>query len=369
MDKILTILIPTFNLKCSFNYRNGSVVAETEIIFNSEESVPDVSHVTDTLVEAASSKSSGFSGLGVDTTSIKVTRKPSLIETNSYMCGRPTFTNTAVGGQGSTAGKWPWQASLQMHRRHFCGGSLINRQWILTAAHCFSSSDPTNLTVHLGLEHLDVRGPNEVTRTLTRIILHPNYDSISNDNDIALLKMTTPVTLSDYIIPVCLACCNSVFHNGIDSWFTGWGNIGEGVPLPSPGALQEVNVPVMGNKQCNCLNGIGTITQNMICAGLLPTDKESCQRDSGGPMVNQQNSVWIQSGIVSFGKGCTRPGYPGVHTRVSHYQAWIESHIWIDRPGFVQFSSTGVDADSSFYCPPPAPTPLLTTSVSTPQSK
>ncbi|KAL0180384.1 hypothetical protein M9458_025826, partial [Cirrhinus mrigala] len=85
------------------------------------------------------------------------------------------------------------------------------------------------------------------------------------------------VTFNDYIRPVCLAAHNSVFNNGTDSWITGWGNIGEGVALPSPNVLQEVDVPVIGNRQCNCLYGVGEITDNMICAGLLEGGKDSCQ--------------------------------------------------------------------------------------------
>ncbi|XP_029978083.1 serine protease 27-like [Sphaeramia orbicularis] len=95
----------------------------------------------------------------------------------------------------------------------------------------------------------------------------------------------------------------------------------------------------------------------MICAGLLEGGKDSCQGDSGGPMVSKQGSVWVQSGIVSFGFGCARPNLPGVYSRVSQYESWISSHITSDQPGFVQFSSSGLDTDSSYTCPglPPPP--------------
>uniref|UniRef100_A0AAY4CH40 Peptidase S1 domain-containing protein n=1 Tax=Denticeps clupeoides TaxID=299321 RepID=A0AAY4CH40_9TELE len=98
------------------------------------------------------------------------------------------------------------------------------------------------------------------------------------------------------------------------------------VPLPSPQSLQEVEVPVVGGAECQlAYNETGlSITENMICAGLLTTGgKDSCQGDSGGPMVSRQGTAWVQSGIVSFGKGCAEPYFPGVYTRVSQYQKWI----------------------------------------------
>uniref|UniRef100_A0A667X3T3 Peptidase S1 domain-containing protein n=1 Tax=Myripristis murdjan TaxID=586833 RepID=A0A667X3T3_9TELE len=282
------------------------------------------------------------------------------------LCGTTPLYNRIVGGEDAPAGSWPWQASLQRFGRHVCGGSLINREWVMSAAHCFSRW-VTIKKVSLGRQSLQGNNPNQVTQTVAEIILHPNYDSDTSDNDIALLRLSSPVKFTDYIRPVCLAASDSVFNNGTDSWVTGWGRIQEGVPLPFPQTLQEVEVPVLGNRQCSCLNGVGTITNNMICAGVLAGGKDSCQGDSGGPMVSQHGAVWIQSGVVSFGFGCARPNLPGVYSRVSRYQSWINSHISSDKPGFVQFTSSGLDADSSYTCPGlPAPVstvPAITTTT------
>ncbi|KAM9456746.1 uncharacterized protein Hap1MRO34_018133 [Clarias gariepinus] len=147
-----------------------------------------------------------------------------------------------------------------------------------------------------------------------------------------------------------MAATGSTFNNGTLTWVTGWGDLGVEVSLPSPGQLQEVQVPIIGNRMCNCLNGVGTINNNMLCAGLLQGGKDSCQGDSGGPLVIKLGSQWIQAGIVSFGYKCASPNSPGVYTRVSRYQNWVSQTIATNRPGFIKYTSSGTDSDLQVSC-------------------
>uniref|UniRef100_A0A3B3BZE7 Peptidase S1 domain-containing protein n=1 Tax=Oryzias melastigma TaxID=30732 RepID=A0A3B3BZE7_ORYME len=264
----------------------------------------------------------------------------------SAVCGQANLNTRIVGGQNAPPGFWPWQVSLQTSA-HFCGGSLINNQWVLTAAHCFPSRSASGVNVLLGLQSLQGSNPNMVSRTITTLVVHPSYNSVTSDNDIALLQLSSPVTLTPYITPVCLASTSSNFYSGINTWVTGWGNTGSGISLPSPQTLQEVQVPIVGNRQCQCNYNTVSITSNMVCAGLPEGGKDSCQGDSGGPLVIKQNNRWIQAGIVSFGEGCALPNYPGVYSRVSRYETWINAQITSNQPGFIAFTSTGTDSDLS----------------------
>ncbi|XP_060748465.1 transmembrane protease serine 9 isoform X2 [Tachysurus vachellii] len=278
------------------------------------------------------------------------------------VCGIASLNTRIVGGQNAVQGSWPWQVSLQVSS-HFCGGSLINNGWVLSAAHCFNSISYTSVTVKLGMYALAGSNPNSVSRSIAAAYIHPNYSDSTSDNDLSLLQLSSPVTFTTYITPVCLAAAGSTLFTNLQTWITGWGNINTGVSLPSPGILQEVQVPIIGNRQCNCLYRVGSITDNMVCAGLLQGGKDSCQGDSGGPLVIKQGSQWVQAGIVSFGNQCALPKFPGVYTRVSQYQGWINQIITTNEPGFLTFTSSGTNSDLQVSCTglPPVTTTAPTT--------
>ncbi|XP_076851792.1 transmembrane protease serine 9-like isoform X2 [Brachyhypopomus gauderio] len=296
-------------------------------------------------------------------TTVRTTTTSTTSTTTTPLCGVASLNNKTVGGDTATAGSWPWVVSLRADNGHFCSGSLINSGWVLTSALCGLSCPDSGVTVYLGTESLNGNNTNQVSRTVIKVIINPNFDYVTQENNLALLQLSYTVTFTPYITPVCLAAYSSTFFNGTLSWVTGWGIIASGVSLPSSGNLQEVQVPIIGNKQCFCLYG-GRITGNMICAGALSKGKYSCQNDSGGPLVVTHGSIWIQAGIVGY-DACNQGNFPGVYTRVSQYQPWINQVITSNQPGYVTYMSSGTNADLNVSC---SDLPPITTSTAPPSN-
>ncbi|XP_008588143.1 PREDICTED: anionic trypsin [Galeopterus variegatus] len=219
-----------------------------------------------------------------------------------------------VGGYTCEANSVPYQVSLYSSY-HFCGGSLIDAQWVVSAAHCYQS----RIQVRLGEHNIEVLEGTEQFISSAKVIRHPKYNSWTLDNDILLIKLSSPATLNDQVATIALpsACASA----GTQCLISGWGNtLSSGENYPD--LLQCLNAPLLSQADCEA-SYPGEITSNMICAGFLEGGKDSCQGDSGGPVVCDG----ALQGIVSWGYGCAQKNYPGVYTKVCNYVSWIKETI------------------------------------------
>ncbi|XP_061136448.1 transmembrane protease serine 13-like isoform X1 [Syngnathus typhle] len=244
-------------------------------------------------------------------------------------CGKQQSTSRIVGGTVAERGQWPWQLTLHFRGSHVCGGVLIAPDFVLTAAHCFPRNNPASLWPQLWKVYAGVTSLDDLTPALAveKIILNENYDDLTNDQDIALLKLATEVEFNDDIHPACLPLTAQRFRSGTACWTSGFGTTMAGSGVVS-NELMEVTVDLISMPECNnpLVYG-GAVSNNMICAGHLEGGRDSCQGDSGGPLVCQKDDMWYLVGITSWGAGCAEENKPGVYTRVSRFLPWIYTNM------------------------------------------
>ncbi|XP_014317187.1 transmembrane protease serine 11D, partial [Myotis lucifugus] len=231
-----------------------------------------------------------------------------------------------VGGTKAEEGDWPWQVSLQLNGVHHCGGVLISKTWILTAAHCFRSySDPRRWTVTFGIS----TAFPVMRKAVNTILIHNNYNSATHENDIALVKLAEGVTFTKNIHTVCLPEATQNIVPGSTAYVTGWGSRAyDSNPVPE---LEQGQVNIISNSVCNAPTSYdGAVLSSMLCAGLAQGGVDACRGDSGGPLVQQDTRrLWFLVGIVSWGEQCGLADKPGVYTRVTAYRDWIAEQTGI----------------------------------------
>uniref|UniRef100_A0A3B3ZWP3 Uncharacterized protein n=1 Tax=Periophthalmus magnuspinnatus TaxID=409849 RepID=A0A3B3ZWP3_9GOBI len=227
-----------------------------------------------------------------------------------------------VGGTEAVNGAWPWQVSLQIQGKHICGGSIISSMWILSAAHCFQSYNRPNMwKVQYGDVSLSTMR-TQLPKSVSKIVSHENYNSHTNDNDIALLKLSSPLTFSSRVKPVCLPNVGVDLSAERQAWVTGWGALQ--VSGSTPDKMNQAEVTIYSRATCNAPYVLNNqVTKTMICAGKLSGGVDTCQGDSGGPLVVKQDGLWWLAGDTSWGIGCASQNRPGVYGNVSYFINWI----------------------------------------------
>lgn len=230
-----------------------------------------------------------------------------------------------IGGERADSNDWPWVAGLVINHSSstevFCGASLIDKDWVLTAAHCVINIKSSSFDVIVNKPRLNQEGGERLS--VDYVVLHPEYNDLTLDNDLALIKLSSPSNIPPINI---LAPFTSQDSAGKSAIALGWGATST-EPITYPLDLQQVDLPLISNPRCSASMGI--ITDDMLCAGNGQGDKDTCFGDSGGPLIifDTESNSWRQAGITSWGFDCAEKNSFGVYTRLKNYAGFISEHI------------------------------------------
>jgi len=261
--------------------------------------------------------------------------------------GEEKVGTQVVGGEPVPNGKYPFMTSIQAdtsdrppYKEHFCGGTLIDEDSVLTAAHCAvfigkktneSTLDYRDVRLDVGVTVLNSdQGQRRRIERLSDVRVHPDYNGGRNNKfDVAVINLNNPV---HHIEPIARAepgpLGDALETPGDDAIVAGWGDMTKqpsgGEPSKFPRRMQEADPPLVSDADCKAAYdqtgdpSLRVYPALMVCAGQgPPTPEDTCQGDSGGPMFVDDAGVNRQIGITSYGVGCAARSYPGGYTEVN----------------------------------------------------
>ncbi|CAG5131063.1 unnamed protein product, partial [Candidula unifasciata] len=224
-----------------------------------------------------------------------------------------------VGGFTADECEYPWVV-LVIALNSICGGSILDSRHIMTAAHCVKDKltntpiSPAAVRVRIGSSSVSLGRQFQVINVIT----HPSHDPGNKVNDIAVLTIGQDLVFSDCIKPLCLPEEGSDPKHADFCVVAGWGVTNVASPNSIP-YLQEAELPIVDQELCQRRYGSDKVNEQTFCAGdYYSGGIDSCQGDSGSPLMCKVGGRFIAQGIVSNGLGCALPTYPGIYTRVSH---------------------------------------------------
>ncbi|XP_063966351.1 uncharacterized protein LOC135156797 [Lytechinus pictus] len=291
---------------------------------------------------------------------------------DTSICGtRPAYTpfqTRIVGGVDAQEGEFPWMAYLNsVDVDSFCGATLISSEWVVTSAHCVRGTTNILQSVVIGDLQLSVDSEHRLEISPDEIFVHPEYDPTTLNADIALIKLSEPVSFTEYVRPACLSRAVEEVRDYKACFITGWGHT-EHEELDN---LQKAIVRLIEVNRCKELHSIPDDfdLKNFICAGYERGGIDACQLDDGGPLVCEGfDGRWHLAGITSSSDRCADPGFPRFYTRVSSLLPFMESIILrnltksvslddnepveITSPGFPDPYTAFVDKTWSVIAPP-----------------
>ncbi|XP_020009893.2 serine protease-like protein 51 [Castor canadensis] len=221
-------------------------------------------------------------------------------------------------------GEFPWQASVQMFQKHLCGGSIIHRWWVLTAAHCFPRTllerAVVNVTVVMGTKVLS--NIYLERKQVQKIIIHKDFKPPHLDSDLCLLLLATPVKFTNFKMPICLPEKEETWDR---CWMAEWVSA-SGYGPHNGLSLHLKKLRVIQINQRECAKRVRRLSTTMLCAWQEPHTKGNCQGDSGAPMVcaNWRSRRLFQVGVFSWGLSSGSRGRPGLFVSVPQFIPWIQ---------------------------------------------